>query len=152
MITRHRFMPLFAVALCFARPLPAFADQTEVTVMQPPGIDLATLKEVLTDPKPSIGGGVATVAALALWSAIGNILVHTEMCQNANTALGDATHHQFSVKTNVVTVGGGVKEGALVSTLIGAKEPRWSQTDEEPGPPLKTKVTGRFRRSAPSRV
>ena len=106
MITGHRFMPLFAVALCFARPLPAFADQTEVTVMQPPGIDLATLKEVLTDPKPSIGGGVATVAALALWSAIGNILVHTEMCQNANTALGDATHHQFSVKTNVVTVGG----------------------------------------------
>lgn len=95
---------MFALSL----PLPALADPPgppKVTVIQPPGIDLATLKEVLTDPKPSAGGGVLTVAALAMWSAIGDGMAHVRMCQEANSALRTA-HHQFTVTVNVVTVGG----------------------------------------------
>ena len=73
--------------------------------MQPPGFDLATRKEALTTPKPSVGGAAVTVAALAMWSAIGDVMAHTRMCQEANTALADTTHHQFTVTVNVVTVG-----------------------------------------------
>ncbi len=108
----RRFLHLrFAVAalLALSLPLPALADPPgppEVKVMQPPGFDLATLKEVLTTPKPSAAGAVATVAALAMWSAIGNVMADSKMCYEAYEALSSTTHHQFSVKVNVVNVGG----------------------------------------------
>ncbi len=97
-----------AIAAMLAQTIasPALAAPPEVKVMQPPGFDLETLKAVLTDPKPSVGGAVITVAALAIWSGIGSVMADSKMCYEAYGALSSTTHHQFSVKVTVVNVGG----------------------------------------------
>lgn len=99
------FRLAIAAMLAQSFAAPARADPPKVKVMQPPGFDLETLKAVLTDPKPSVGGAVMTVASLAMWSVIGNFMAHTKMCQEANSALR-TPHHQFTVKVTVLSSGG----------------------------------------------
>ena len=40
--------------------------------------------------------------------------------------------------------GGGIVPSSRMTTRFGPRAPRWSQIDEEPGPPLNTKHTGRL--------
>lgn len=95
-----------AALLATSLTLPAMADPPEVKISEGPGFNWATFKEAITDPKPSVGGAAVNVAFIAMWSAIGNVMAHTEFCQEANTALADTTHHQFTVKVTVVNAGG----------------------------------------------
>lgn len=99
------FRLAIAAMLAQSFAAPARADPPEVKVMQPPGFDLETLKAVLTDPKPSVAGAVITVASLEIWSRIGSVMADSKMCYEAYQALSSTTHHQFSVKVNVVDVG-----------------------------------------------
>ena len=62
-----------------------------------------------------------------------------------------------SVKSSQVSslsTSAGAAEGLIVPSFIGRRQgpnaPRCSHTDDAPGPPLNTKVTGRLAAGAPS--
>src|SRR5574340_1429910 len=47
--------------------------------------------------------------------------------------------------------GAGIVPSSRITTRFGPSAPRWSQIDDEPGPPLNTKHTGRVAASTSAR-
>ena len=64
-----------------------------------------------------------------------------------------ASRIEFSLSTKCPGGGPAFHPSSLRATILGPKVPRCTQSEAEPGPPLKLKVTGRAAGSfAPSRV
>lgn len=117
---QHAFR-FFALALLACQLLlaPVVAQKTQtapkpkaIDLLQPPGLDLATLKEIVAGAdfvNPTLHGealkAAATVAFGYMWSGIGAVIGKTELCQEANTALKDGKP-RFSLTVNVKNFGG----------------------------------------------
>lgn len=88
------------------------APKNDITIVEPPGLNLATLKEIVGGAdfvNPTLSGEAlktaATVAMGLLWDPVGKMITHTELCASARGALTgppqEGGQHLFSYTVNL---------------------------------------------------
>jgi hypothetical protein len=104
------------------------AYKNDITIVQPPGFNLDTLKEIaagvnLVNPTPvgEAAKAAFTVAMGLLWDPIGKAITNTELCASARNALKNPQaggQHLFSYTVNIQGSFGGSTVGSYKQTYM----------------------------------
>lgn len=105
------------------------APRNDITIVQPPGLNLETLKEIVAGANfvnPTLHGealkAAATVTMGLLWDPIGKMITHTELCASARGALTgppqEGGQHLFSYTVNIKSSFGDSVVGSYTQTYM----------------------------------
>lgn len=104
------------------------APKNDITIVQPPGFNLDTLKEIaagvdLVNPTPvgEAAKAALTVAMGLLWDPIGKAITNTELCASARNALKnpqEGGQHLFSYKVTIQGSFGGSTVASYTQTYM----------------------------------